>query len=262
MQRGTGPRREIASNEYAALSHGRGVKSGINLELGQVEQVPSEQIRMKLKENEFKMYKAMGERIAKLIPAFMWTPPNKRELPLPEEIIYAKEAIATLENALRDAFELIESTKLRIAEMERDLEERKGWIAPIRKVPTEVLADILLLSSEMDDLTPVKFSAVSRLWRSIILATPKAWSFIDFKRHHEIHLSRKISKNYHGYFPAYMKTYLERSKPRLLHLSLPGTEGFYPRYTNAIIKEQSHRIQCLTTTTGVLNDTQSSSRCQ
>ena len=125
----------------------------------------------------------------------MWSPPNKHELPLPEEIIYAKEAIATLDNALRDAFELIESTRLRIAEMKRDLEERRSWIAPIRKVSTEILADILLFASQMNDLAPVKFSAVSRLWRDIILATPKAWSFIDFKRHYEIHLSWKISKD-------------------------------------------------------------------
>jgi hypothetical protein len=47
----------------------------------------------------------------------MWPPLNKNELPSPEEIRHAKEVIATLENALRDAFKL-KSTKLRIAEMQ------------------------------------------------------------------------------------------------------------------------------------------------
>jgi hypothetical protein len=152
----------------------------------------------------------------------MWSPLNKHGLPSREEITYAKKAIATLENALRDAFELIESTNLRIVEMKRDLEERKGWIAPIRKVPTEVLADILLFASEMDDLAPVKFTAVSRLWRDIILATPKAWSFIHLQEHHDKHIDLIKNKDYHGYVTSYKNTYFQRSKPRLLHLSLSG----------------------------------------
>jgi hypothetical protein len=138
-------------------------------------------------------------------PTFMWPPPNKNELPSPEEIICVKEAIVTLEAALRDAFELVESTKLHIAEMTKDLEERKGWIAPIRKVPTEIMVDIFLRTGEMDNLAPVSFTAVSRLWRNIILATPKAWSFIDFERHYEWHIRLKRVSGYHGYFSGYKK---------------------------------------------------------
>jgi F-box-like len=192
----------------------------------------------------------------------MWSPPNKHGFPSPEEIIYAKETINTLENALRDAFELIKSTKLRIAELKRDLEERKGWIAPIRKVPTEVLADILLFASEMDDLAPVKISAVSRFWRDIILATPKAWSFIHLKRHHDKHIHLRRNQDYHGHFHGYKNTYFQRSKPRLLHLCLPGEGGYYAEHSNSIIKEQVHRIQCLTTSADVLSDAQSAPECQ
>jgi hypothetical protein len=36
----------------------------------------------------------------------MWSPPNKTELPSLEEIVYAKEAIAIVEHAIKDAFEL------------------------------------------------------------------------------------------------------------------------------------------------------------
>jgi hypothetical protein len=188
----------------------------------------------------------------------MWPPLNKNELPSPEEIRHAKEVIGTLENALRDAFKL-KSTKLRIAEMQRDLHERKCWIAPIRKVPTEVLTDILLFTSEMDDLAPVKFSAVNRLWRNIILATPRAWSFIHLRRQYDKHIHRR---NDGHYFSSYKTTYFQRSKPRLLHLCLPDVEGFYPTLSISIIKEQAHRIQCLTTSAYVLSTTRSALECE
>jgi hypothetical protein len=195
-------------------------------------------------------------------PTSMWSPPDKNALPSPEEIKHATEAIETLEEALRDAFELLKSTKQRIATMTKDLEERKGWIAPIRKVPTEVLADILLFASEMDDMAPVNFTAVSRLWRNIILATPKAWSFIYLTWHYRMHSSHRDNRDYCDYFFNYKNTYFERSKPSLLHLNLPEITGFHPRHSNSIIKAQAHRIRCLTTFTDIFLETQSSSRCQ
>jgi hypothetical protein len=192
----------------------------------------------------------------------LWSPANKNALPSLEEVKHARDAIFTLEGALRDAFELIESTKLRIVKMTRELEERKGWIAPIRKVPTEVLVDILLRASEMNDLAPVRFTAVSRLWRNIILATPKAWSFINLIRNYRRHVYFRNNEGDHDYFPGYTEAYFKRSKPRLLHLSLPEVEGFWRKHSNSIIREQAYRTLCLTTSTEILSDSQSSSRCQ
>jgi hypothetical protein len=194
--------------------------------------------------------------------AVLWSPVDKNALPSPVDMKHAKETIATLEDALKDAFDLVKSTKLHIAKMEKDLMERKGWIAPIRKVPPEVLVDILLRTSEMDDLAPVKLTAVSRLWRSIILATPKAWSFIHLLPNYERHVYFRNHKGDHDYFPGYKTTYFKRSRPRLLHLNLEKTEGFWPKHTNWIIREHAGRIMCLTTSTDILKDSQSSSQCQ
>jgi hypothetical protein len=124
-----------------------------------------------------------------------------------------------------------------------DSAERKGWIVTIRRVPTEVLVDILLRTSEMDDLEQVKFRAVSRLRRNIILATPMARSFIDLKRHYERHVYLRNNEDSHDYFPGYKNAYFERSKPRFPHLSLPETKQFHPKHSNSIIKQLAHRIQ-------------------
>jgi hypothetical protein len=192
----------------------------------------------------------------------LWSPEDKNALPSPEDMKHAKEVIVTLQRRIKDGFALVRRTRLRLAEMKKELAERKGWIAPIRKVPTEVLIDILLRTSEMDDLAPVRFTAVSRLWRSIILATPKAWSFIDLSRNYDRHFNLRTIKEYHDYFPGYRDTYFERSKPRLLHLCLPQEEEFWPKHSTSIITKQAKRIMCLTTSTDILSTSQSSSRCQ
>ena len=44
----------------------------------------------------------------------------------------------------------MKSTKLRIGEIPKDLEECKGRIALIRRVTRDVLAEVLLFASEMD----------------------------------------------------------------------------------------------------------------
>jgi F-box-like len=192
----------------------------------------------------------------------LWSPADKNALPSPEDMKHAKEAIFALKRAINAAYKLVKNTKLRIAKMKKSLAERKGWIAPIRRIPTEVLIDVLLRASEMDDLSPIKFTAVCRLWRRIVFATPKAWSFIYLLKHYNRHVDFRNNFGDHNYFPGYTDTYFQRSEPRLLHLGLPQAEGFYSKHTKSIIREHAHRMLCLTTTPDILSESQSSSRCR
>jgi hypothetical protein len=72
---------------------------------------------------------------------------------------------------LLEATEAFERVKSRIL---RDLEERRWWIAPIRKIPTEILTEVFLLASETEGLAPLKLAGVCHLWREIMFATPRA----------------------------------------------------------------------------------------
>jgi hypothetical protein len=193
----------------------------------------------------------------------MWSPSDKYALPSPEDMINAQKAIENLETVLRYASDNLDDTnEQRLLEVGRDLEERRAWIAPIRKVPMEVLSDILLRASEIEDLAPIVFTAVSRLWRSAILAMPKAWSFIDLPTHYEKHLGLMNQRGYHRYFPGYTNTYFERSNPRVLHLAIPKSGRFPSKDSIRIIDDCAHRIQCLTVSTKVLIGSQSAENCQ
>jgi hypothetical protein len=104
----------------------------------------------------------------------------------------------------------------------------------------------------MEQLAPITIAAVSRQWRSIILATPRAWSHIfpaDYKaRSTGIELPISL-----------LPTFLERSDQCLLHIALPWrrhcchcdecelsdyeTDCTCPGLS--IIFEHAYRIECL-----------------
>lgn len=56
-----------------------------------------------------------------------------------------------------------------------ELEGHKAWIAPIRRLPVEILSEIFIFLSETGDLMSVTIMEVPRLWRDVILATPGVW---------------------------------------------------------------------------------------
>jgi hypothetical protein len=67
----------------------------------------------------------------------MWRPANKAALPSPDEFEHARNAISEVEDALKDA-------QLRVLALTKDLDERKAWIAPIRRLPNELLSEIFI----------------------------------------------------------------------------------------------------------------------
>ncbi|KIM29292.1 hypothetical protein M408DRAFT_52998, partial [Serendipita vermifera MAFF 305830] len=64
--------------------------------------------------------------------------------------------------------------------LEKEAEVQRAWIAPIRKLPIEILAEIFVHCSSLSELAPVTVSEVCRFWRQVILATPQAWCLIHF----------------------------------------------------------------------------------
>jgi len=62
------------------------------------------------------------------------------------------------------------------------------------------------MCGEDDWKTPLRIAATSRDWRNLVLATPRAWEFLDVPKCQDIDT---------------IKLFLERSRPRPLHLYLP-----------------------------------------
>jgi hypothetical protein len=182
----------------------------------------------------------------------MWPPTNSYALPSVDETRLTNQDIVKLENELAAAITLLQQTQLRITELREGLEQRRAWIAPIRKVPFEVLSEIFIICSREQRFAPVTIAAVCRRWRDTALATPMAWFFIF------PYAKERTSSN-----PPleYVSTFLQRSRPCLLHIGPshhPGgficKGGFNDKYdwgcdcdNVRILFKDTDRIQCLLT---------------
>jgi F-box-like len=186
----------------------------------------------------------------------MWVPANKDALPSMEEMQCARGAIKELEIILQDAVELLERAKARVVALTKDLEERHAWIAPVRKLPVEILSEIFIFTSEVDDLSPVTITGVCSLWREVIISTPRAWSLIYADRLYSLDWGAHV---YPGLLSQYFSTFIERSNPCLLHISMPENQFdeesdiYRPHSAEEVVLSAVHRIQCLSITSRQLN---------
>jgi hypothetical protein len=153
----------------------------------------------------------------------MWSPADNSALPTPEELKKAKEVIDIVQRDLESAMELLAQTQRRVEILRKDLEEQKAWIAPVRRLTFDVLSAIFEWCADIEWDSPVRIAAVSRSWRTIVLDTPRAWSFAD--------LTSRMSN-------AKINMFFERSRERPLHVCLPGTRRFD-------LRSVAPRVQCL-----------------
>jgi F-box-like len=79
--------------------------------------------------------------------------------------------------------QIIAESKCAIGEMQRErsvLEDKmfhtKAYIAPIRRLPNELLRHIFLFNFEDYPCCAWVLAAVSPLWRRLVLSMPKLWS--------------------------------------------------------------------------------------
>ncbi|KIM29290.1 hypothetical protein M408DRAFT_23072 [Serendipita vermifera MAFF 305830] len=166
----------------------------------------------------------------------MWTPADPDALPSPNEIELTRDAIQQLQDAIQD---ILEQARLRIVPLEKDIEARRGWIAPVRKLPIEILTEIFLYSRAVSELSPITISEVCRLWRRVILATPQAWTLIYLR-----------TEEHDRDDTQYLTTFIERSDPYPLHLWMPADRPYsyerdVPFPLSRLIVSHRKRITCL-----------------
>jgi hypothetical protein len=109
----------------------------------------------------------------------MWTPVDITVVPTAQDLIYAKSAIKKVEIELKDALLAPEQAQRRVDRIKQDLWEQRAWIAPVRRLSSDVISLIFEFCGEDNWRTPLRIAGVSRQWRDIALATPRVWAFLD-----------------------------------------------------------------------------------
>jgi len=154
----------------------------------------------------------------------MWSPPDPYAIPSKNEIQKVDADILRLEAELLEA-------RRRVATLESDIFARRAWIAPIRRLPHEVLS-LVFFELVIDDWkAPLRLQNVCRLWRNILLDTPAAWSSITIYDHEDAN-------------PDLVAIFFKRSRNASMHLRL-----FRP-FVPSILEQVMHskeRITCLHT---------------
>lgn len=154
----------------------------------------------------------------------MWPPEDIAVVPTGKLLQDAKFDVNMMEVDLKDVLLLLEQTRLRAQQLKQGLDELRAWIAPIRRAPFDVLAVILGLCGENDWKTTLAFSAVSRQWREVVLATPNARRLLDPRNRIQ---------------DSTLRTFFERSGQCPPHIYWPTS------LSNAPLATMADLLQCL-----------------
>jgi hypothetical protein len=138
----------------------------------------------------------------------LWNPPDKYALPTSIEFKVVKESITALESQLEGAMAILDLARRNVAVLQQHIDERKAWLAPIRRVPHDILSAIFLDVCREDWSAPLLLGQVCQVWRVSIIATPMAWTHIPMDRFKSQQL---------------LHHFLARSAKCGLHLRIPPT---------------------------------------
>ena len=114
--------------------------------------------------------------------ASLWNPADERAVPSPSEKNQTQSIINELQRKLdfeNSVIELVAEHQRHARILEEELRKRKLFIAPIRKVPDDVLVEILDLALSGARRQIWKFSHVCRHWRQLCHSYAWLWSYIE-----------------------------------------------------------------------------------
>ena len=130
---------------------------------------------------------AVGQ-VSHRIPQHLFTtnnPPSETELNyiLPATVEVAQE-LATLNDDIESLQKTLETLKARCSELEARLLAYKSIISPLRRVPPEIVREIIGWATvgrpvTLDTEEGIwSYSRISHMWRSVVISTPPFWSTI------------------------------------------------------------------------------------
>jgi hypothetical protein len=157
----------------------------------------------------------------------IWAPPDMHTAPSKEEVEETKNAITILESRLQVAVGSRWRWRSKVKKLHREIEQLKAWIAPIRRIPYDILSLIFLQTCQADFKAPFTLGAVCTVWRRSLLETPRAWTFVQIQ-----HLKNLDT----------IQVVLNRSVPYPLYIDAPSKS--HARLTLAL-EGHTERIECL-----------------
>ena len=119
-------------------------------------------------------------------PVTIWKPQDPSPLPTPEEKRLNDGALHILSSQLvaarqlvHDAKELLLQRQAEFDRIEHEIALRRYYAAPVRTLPSEILAEIAMILAMRSDHYHWKaiwvFSWTCRAWRNALMANPKVW---------------------------------------------------------------------------------------
>ncbi|KIM30843.1 hypothetical protein M408DRAFT_321789 [Serendipita vermifera MAFF 305830] len=108
----------------------------------------------------------------------MWSLGNPESLPSQGERTSAMETIYVLQKKRE---EILAKAKQEANDLELEISKIRAWLAPIRRVPADVLSLIFVEVCQLDWQAPKVLGIVCRLWREVLLSTPRAWACIQIR---------------------------------------------------------------------------------
>jgi hypothetical protein len=110
--------------------------------------------------------------------------------------------------------EIIKHEENRVARLEKEINYQLPSIAPIRKIPSEILGYIIELHASIEWWAPALDGSVSRQFRQAVLAYPRAWSYPTLERGKS---RRRITKDV-------AELWMERAGASPLHVRIDAFE--------------------------------------
>ncbi len=103
---------------------------------------------------------------------------------LHNQVLAIQQKMATLwglysedrQNSERAVQAVVTDLKVQIHILEQENTNSASFLAPIRRLPVEILAEIFLLEICGNNRPPLELARVSQSWRAVILSMPRMWS--------------------------------------------------------------------------------------
>jgi hypothetical protein len=80
---------------------------------------------------------------------------DQPSFPSLNEVVYIKEEIVVLKSKMEEELKVIQQAQLRLAELTRELDERKASITPVKRANFDVLSIIFELCCQVDSRAPL-----------------------------------------------------------------------------------------------------------
>ena len=142
------------------------------------------------------------------------TPTLRTGYPSPNEVQSIKSRISFLRDEVKQSQEIIQRELARVATLEKEIDIQLAIIAPIQKLPLEILGYIIQLHASMEWWAPALDGSVSCQFRQAILACPRAWSYPTLEMEKS---RRRITRNA-------AELWMERAGASPLHIRIDSYE--------------------------------------